>query len=231
MQQWHINCLHFWPSPVCGLHCSYQPNSSKGSHRILSYPTLTLGLLHHFNWVDCSFQKRKACSRNEWLMIYFCMGFAVSPVEQEIEWIMCAVWAGLLSDSLGYPGLSQKVSGHFQQGGLGFSLEGVCWRSHGRLESTWLHLFPQIGVLEEAERNQMLCLCASWIQELLCGRERKTRAGEQRFGMTVLLMHFSVGLTLLAEWLEIVVVGEQASICLCFWAWYFFSHMDNELLE
>lgn len=166
-------------------------------------------------------------------MIYFCIGFAVSPVEQEVEWIRVPCELGYWVIPLGL------LTSHKRCLAV-FSRVWRVWRvCAGNLmaglnppDCSFLHkLVVEKEVLEEAERNQMFFLCASWIQELLCGRERETRAGEQRFGVTVLLMHFSVGLTLLAGWLEIVVVGEQASICLCFWTCYFFNHIDSDPLE
>lgn len=85
------------------------------------------------------------------------MGFGVSPVKQEDEWIrvpreLVIEWFPWVSWPL------TEVSGCSQQSDLGFSLEDVCWRSHGRLESTWLQLSPQIGVLEEAERKTKCCV-------------------------------------------------------------------------
>lgn len=143
------------------------------------------------------------------------MGFAAPPVEQEVEWIHVPHELGYWLIPLGLLASHRRCLAVFTEWFGIFTGGCVWWRSHGRLESTWLQLSntPQIGVLEEAERNQMY-LCASWIQELLCEKERETHEGEQRFGMTVLLMHFSRGLTLLAGWLKIVV-GERASICLC----------------
>lgn len=67
-----------------------------------------------------------------------------------------AMWAKLLSRSLRFGVPLREGVWLFSAAWFGFftgAEEVVCWRSHGRLETLWLQLPPQISVLEEAERK------------------------------------------------------------------------------